>query len=296
MQAFLRSKTAHDGNGNVMALVSATDRSILAQYEYGPFGEVIRSTGPMAKTNPFRFSTKYQDDETDLLYYGHRYYNPSTGRWNSRDPVEEEGGSNLYSFISNNPISRLDYLGASDCTMSGPWSMFFHSLFGAPFSIPSLSKELINQAKNNAGTLERRLMANLRFDMKCGRSGTKQIQGDDPTFTLEKALHVGIAHMGRWQLRLTGMCTWSCEEAKPPSCCCKCKATCDFSGFLSKTYTFQPWDYNDWNGPFAALWIGSHICQQIQYGVSTGGYMMFGTFSDTVAREYKICDKNALPK
>ena len=35
----------------------------------GPFGEVVRATGPMARANPFRFSTKYQDDETDLLYY-----------------------------------------------------------------------------------------------------------------------------------------------------------------------------------------------------------------------------------
>jgi RHS repeat-associated protein len=43
----------------------------------------------MAKLNPFRFSTKYDDDETDLLYYGHRYYNPSTGRWPSRDSIEE---------------------------------------------------------------------------------------------------------------------------------------------------------------------------------------------------------------
>ena len=51
------------------ALVQATDGTISAQYEYGPFGEVIRATGPMAKANPFRFSTKYQDDETDLLYY-----------------------------------------------------------------------------------------------------------------------------------------------------------------------------------------------------------------------------------
>ena len=47
----------------------------------GPFGEVLRATGPMAKANPFRFSTKYQDDETDLLYYGYRYYSASTGRW-----------------------------------------------------------------------------------------------------------------------------------------------------------------------------------------------------------------------
>ena len=35
----------------------------------------------MAKANPFRFSTKYQDDETDLLYYGYRYYDASKGRW-----------------------------------------------------------------------------------------------------------------------------------------------------------------------------------------------------------------------
>jgi RHS repeat-associated protein len=28
----------------------------------------------MARANSFRFSTKYQDDETDLLYYGYRYY------------------------------------------------------------------------------------------------------------------------------------------------------------------------------------------------------------------------------
>ena len=78
----------YDGNGNVAALVNAANGAIAAQYEYGPFGELLRATGPMAFANPFRFSSKYQDDETDFLYYGHRYYNPSTGRWLSRDPVE----------------------------------------------------------------------------------------------------------------------------------------------------------------------------------------------------------------
>jgi len=64
----------------------------------GPFGEVIRATGPMAKANPFRFSTKYQDDETDLVYYDFRYLNTSTGRWLSQDPAGERGGLNLYCF------------------------------------------------------------------------------------------------------------------------------------------------------------------------------------------------------
>jgi RHS repeat-associated protein len=44
----------------------------------------------MVSANPFRFSTKYQDDETDLLYYGFRYYSASVGRWISRDPIGEQ--------------------------------------------------------------------------------------------------------------------------------------------------------------------------------------------------------------
>jgi RHS repeat-associated protein len=102
---------AFDGNGNVVALADAGGTSILAQFEYGPFGELLRATGPMAKSNPFRFSTKYQDNETDLLYYGYRYYNPSTGRWMSRDPLEEEGGPNLYASCGSDPIGWIDALG-----------------------------------------------------------------------------------------------------------------------------------------------------------------------------------------
>ena len=102
---------AYDGNGNVAGLINAADGTVSATYEYGPFGEVIRATGPMAKVNPFRFSTKYQDDETDLLYYGQRYYNPSTGRWPNRDPIGERGSINLYDFVGNNPVTQFDPLG-----------------------------------------------------------------------------------------------------------------------------------------------------------------------------------------
>ena len=102
---------AHDGNGNVTALVKADGSGQAAQYEYGPFGEPLRATGPMAKANPFRFSTKYQDDESDLIYYGYRYYNPSTGRWPNSDPMEEEGGFNLYGMVFNDPVNAYDAFG-----------------------------------------------------------------------------------------------------------------------------------------------------------------------------------------
>jgi len=65
----------------------------------------------MAKLNPFRFSTKYQDDETGLVYYGYRYYDPGTGRWLSRDPIGERGGLNLYAYVGNNPVNFYDPYG-----------------------------------------------------------------------------------------------------------------------------------------------------------------------------------------
>jgi RHS repeat-associated protein len=103
---------AFDGNGNVSALVNAADGKTVAQYEYAPFGEVIRSTGPMAKVNPFRFSTKFQDDETDLVRYEPgRYYVPWRGGWANRDPIGEAGGANLYGFVGNDPTDQFDILG-----------------------------------------------------------------------------------------------------------------------------------------------------------------------------------------
>ena len=86
----------YDGNGNVVALVDASDGSNAAEYEYGPYGEPLRATGPYADQNPFRFSTKYLDTETGLYYYGFRYYAPELGRSLNRDPLGESGGLGIW--------------------------------------------------------------------------------------------------------------------------------------------------------------------------------------------------------
>jgi RHS repeat-associated protein len=109
---------ACDGNGNASALISAADGSTAANYEYGPFGELIRCSGAMSKLNPFRFSTKYGDDESDFLFFGYRYYNPSIGRWLNRDSIEESGGLHLYLFVDNRPQTRIDLLGHGSLSYS----------------------------------------------------------------------------------------------------------------------------------------------------------------------------------
>ena len=82
---------AYDGNGNVSALVNAANGVTLANYEYSPFGELIRATGPMAKLNPFTFGTYFYDWETDKYYAKNRYYDPSPSKWLSRGPADGIG-------------------------------------------------------------------------------------------------------------------------------------------------------------------------------------------------------------
>ena len=103
-----------DGNKNVMSLIDAAGTKA-AEYVYDPFGRLLSSTGSLAEINPFRFSSEYHDDETGLVYYNYRYYSPELGRWISRDPIEEEGGVNLYAMVGNNPVNERDFLG---CSMS----------------------------------------------------------------------------------------------------------------------------------------------------------------------------------
>jgi RHS repeat-associated protein len=100
-----------DANGNITTLL-ATNGIPLASYVYDPFGNPITATGPLADDNPFRFSSKYTDGESGLVYYGYRFYSSEMGRWQSKDPIDEAGGLNLYVFVINNPFSHFDYLGA----------------------------------------------------------------------------------------------------------------------------------------------------------------------------------------
>ena len=100
----------YDGNGNITTLVSTSDGSIQAQYDYSPFGLTVSQSGPAAEQNLYRFSTKPLD-ETQLYYYGFRYYNPTLGRWMSRDPIGEKEWCTIYGYLGNSVVGRFDLFG-----------------------------------------------------------------------------------------------------------------------------------------------------------------------------------------
>jgi RHS repeat-associated protein len=100
----------YDNNGNITQYVDVSGYSV-ASYAYDSFGGIIVKSGTLADFFRHRFSTKYFDAETGLYYYGYRFYHPVLMRWLNRDPMEEDGGENLYEFCGNNGILEIDWLG-----------------------------------------------------------------------------------------------------------------------------------------------------------------------------------------
>ncbi|WP_153099844.1 RHS repeat-associated core domain-containing protein [Paraburkholderia hayleyella] len=83
---------------------------------YRAWGEAQEVIGDAARkagiSNPLRFAGQYFDHETGLHYNRHRYYDPHTGRFISRDPIGLVGGVNVYQYAPN-PIEWIDPFGLS---------------------------------------------------------------------------------------------------------------------------------------------------------------------------------------
>jgi RHS repeat-associated protein len=72
----------------------------------------MNRSSPPRRSRP-RIRSKIRHFRPGVPYYGYRYYDPVTGRWPSRDPIEEDGGINLYGFVNNNGINEHDIFGLS---------------------------------------------------------------------------------------------------------------------------------------------------------------------------------------
>ena len=93
-----------------------TDSSgaIRARYDYDPFGRTTKVSGDLDAD--FRFQGMYYHTASGLYFTLTRIYDPNLDRWLTRDTIGEAGGINLYRFVGNNPVNKVDPLGlwASD--------------------------------------------------------------------------------------------------------------------------------------------------------------------------------------
>jgi len=113
--AWTPSFYGYDGGGNVRQLTNVTG-AITDTYDYDAFGNKINSTG--TTPNHFMYRGEEYDSDLGLYYLRARYYNPTTGRFMSRDP--EEGKFRVpatlhkYLYASGDPANRIDPSGKAD--------------------------------------------------------------------------------------------------------------------------------------------------------------------------------------
>ena len=98
-----------NAHGDVVNLTDATG-AISKSYTYDAFG--VEKNIDDSDTNAFRYCGEYYDSESGTIYLRARYYNPTTGRFISRDSYAGKNSDplslNLYTYCYNNPLIYID--------------------------------------------------------------------------------------------------------------------------------------------------------------------------------------------
>lgn len=98
-------KNAH---GDVTALTNSNGE-IVNNYQFDAFGNRLTET---ETTNPFGYCGEYYDTETSMIYLRNRYYDPTSGRFITEDPVKD--GVNWYGYCNGNPVMFVDPWGLAE--------------------------------------------------------------------------------------------------------------------------------------------------------------------------------------
>ena len=105
-----------DNNGNVTYVTHDHLRSVREQldqagvvqrFDYDPWGRLLSS----ANVSGPRYGNREWDADAELYHYRARYYAPAVARFLSADPIGLRGGTNLHSYVRNNPLRYIDPFG-----------------------------------------------------------------------------------------------------------------------------------------------------------------------------------------
>lgn len=107
----------HNHLGSVVCLVDPDTQTPVELYRYSAFGKehLYDDDGALSTEsnvgNPWRFSSKHTDSKSGMVYFGKRYYDPSLGRWITKDPLGCPDGPNRYAYVNSNPVNAIDPYG-----------------------------------------------------------------------------------------------------------------------------------------------------------------------------------------
>jgi RHS repeat-associated protein len=95
-----------DQLGSVRDVLDATTGTLVQSYDYTPYGGIARSSG--STPTDYEFAYLYYHPASGLNFSTTRPEDGSVGRWLTRDPIRELGGTNLYAYVGADPINYVD--------------------------------------------------------------------------------------------------------------------------------------------------------------------------------------------
>ncbi|MCG8356303.1 MAG: DUF6531 domain-containing protein [Kiloniellales bacterium] len=108
----------HENSIGSVSALSDDAGTAIERYGYGAYGEtsVLAANGTTEVSsstldNPYRFTGRRHDPESDVYYYRARFYDPARGRFLQRDPKGYIDGMGLYEYVKSNPINFDDPMG-----------------------------------------------------------------------------------------------------------------------------------------------------------------------------------------
>jgi len=114
----------YDGIGNVANTANGSG-DVTQEFVYDAYGNVLNSAIP----SPHGFSTKEYSSRSGLIHFGVRLYDPTVGRFISKDPLEMINGPNVYNYCMSNPVNLID-----------PWGLYAE---GTGYQQPTPLAELV---------------------------------------------------------------------------------------------------------------------------------------------------------
>ncbi len=94
-----------DHLGSVRQVTDASG-NVVARFEYDPYGRRTQTYGSLQVD--IGFTGHFHHGPSGLVLAPLRLYDPETGRWIRRDPIQEDGGLNLYAYCSGDPVNAID--------------------------------------------------------------------------------------------------------------------------------------------------------------------------------------------
>lgn len=202
-------KIIHDpGTQSVRYVVDSENALIVQESEYDEYGNIMKQTN--SEFQPLGFAGGLYDSDTKFFRFGARDYDPSIGRWTTKDPIRFAGGdTNLYAYVEGDPMSKTDPSGlASICkrplentggiTITGDNMDFLN--------IEVVHENIWYDDKDNVGFFDNGVRADkkLKSEYKCD----KKIYDDDK---MKEAVARAKAS-GRYEAKDYGLIVNNCQD------------------------------------------------------------------------------------